>query len=263
MKKTVLIIFGLLFLISGCSDKSADNSISEGDYTNEDYLLVRVEADSVIEDFRFDNFGARDWICRVPNGPQAPHIDSVNYDSTTGWHVWEFSREDSIIQLAVVDSFRFTDINSQYQYHRDSTTDMFERRLNKDLHVERDRTRDGSEWTRTLQRNATWSGLADTVTSLNGDFSRYWVGEGELWSFEKTTDGEMVDILFHTDDLRRDRPAHPFDGTFEAWMVMDVLRGDRQVHIESHLIVTFFDGGFHARLERGDRFWEWTRYWRD
>ena len=125
MKKSILIILSLLFLIAGCGDKSADDRITEGEYGNEDYLLARVEADSVMEDFRRDNFGARDWICRLPDGPQAPNIDSVNYDSTTGWHVWSFERDDPIVQISVVDSFRFTDINSQYQYHRDSTTDIF------------------------------------------------------------------------------------------------------------------------------------------
>ena len=256
-----LILLGATFLVSGCSDNSTNGDLTEGDYSNEDFLLARAESDSVMQDIRLDNFGARDWICREPMGPHPPYPDSVIYDSTTGWHVFEFSRGDSIIQFTVIDSFRFTDLDSNYQRFRDSTTNIFERKLKKDFHAERGRIHDGTEWNRSLDRNAVWDGLADSVTSLNGDFNRYWSGESDWRDFEKTVDGEMTDILFHTDDLRPLRHAHPLDGAFEAWMVMDITLPRRQAHIEAHLTVTFFDGGYHARLERGDNWWEWTHYW--
>jgi hypothetical protein len=261
MKNTALIIFGLLFLLAGCSDKSTDDGLAEGDYSNEDFLLARAEADSVMDDIRVDNFGARDWICREPMGPHPPMPDSVSYDSTTGWHVWEFSRGDSIVQISVADSFKFTDLYSNYQRFRDSTTNIFERRLKRNLHAERGRINDGTEWNRNLERNTIWDGLADSVTSLNGDFYRYWSGESDWRDFEKTINGELTDILFHTRDLRPDHRAYPYDGTFEAWMVLDVTLPRRQAHIEAHLTVTFFDGGYHAYLQRGDRWWEWTHYW--
>ena len=258
---TGLIFIGAIFFISGCSDKSTDGQITEGDYTNEDYLLARAESDSVMEDIRLDNFGARDWICLEPMGPHHPMPDSISYDSTTGWHIFEFSRQDPIVQISVVDSFRFTDLNSEYQRFHDSTTNIFERRLKRDLHAERGRIDDATEWDRNMERNTIWDGLADSITTLNGDFSRHWSGESDWRDFEKTTNGEMTDILFHTEDLRSDYPAHPYDGTFEAWMVMDIVLPRREAHIEAHLIVTFFDGGYNAHLERGDNWWEWTHYW--
>jgi hypothetical protein len=265
LKKIMLIssviVLGTLFLISGCSDKSTDGAITEGDYSDEDFLLARAEADSTLEDIRIDNFGARDWICREPTGPEPPYMDSVTYDSLTGWHVWELLREDPIVQFSVIDSFRFTDLNSNYQRFCDSTTNVFERRLKKDFHAERGRIHNGTEWDRNLRRNTIWDGLADSVTTLNGDFNRYWSGESIWRDFEKTVDGEMTDIQFHTEDLRPLRYAHPFDGVFEAWMVMDMELPRRQAHIEAHLVVTFFEGGYHAYLERGNNWWEWTHYW--
>ena len=106
-----------------------------------------------------------------------------------------------------------------------------------------------------------WDGLADSTTTLNGDFDRYWNGQNDRRNFEKSVNGQMTDILFHTADFRRNHPAFPYDGAFEAWMVLDMTLPHRQAHIEAHLTVDFFDGGYHALLQRGENSREWTHYW--
>ena len=55
------------------------------------------------------------------------------------------------------------------------------------------------------------------------------------------------------------------DGVYQGSIktVSNVIISEKarvDAHIEAHLIVTFFDGGYHAHLERGDRFWDWTHY---
>lgn len=268
LKLLLLLSVGAIFLIAGCSDNSTDNAMTEGDYGDEDFSLARVEADSVVEDLQTDNFGAHDWMNwgrhegPFPPPPPEPYPDSIVYDSTSGWHVVSFSRENDLIQHSVVDSFRFTDLDSQYQIHPDSTTNIFERNLNKDFHAESGPMHPDREWDRTVERHTNWDGLAEDIVTLNGDFNRWWSGQSSNHVFEKTVDGEMTDIQFYRDDMIRPiRDAHPFDGDFEGWMVMDIELPERQAHIEAHLTVEFFEGGYHATLERGSNWWEWTHYW--
>jgi hypothetical protein len=103
--------------------------------------------------------------------------------------------------------------------------------------------------------------LADSVTTLNGDFTRHWAGENEHRTFERLVEGNAADVKFYTSDIKDGRPTHPFDGTFNASMTQDVVMAHRTAHIEATLIVTYFPDHYHARLESGDNFWEWDHYY--
>jgi hypothetical protein len=155
-----------------------------------------------------------------------------------------------------------TDINSQYQFRRDTTTNIFERRLKKSF-VQTARPESlGYFGTKTRERNTHWEGLADSVTTLNGNFTRHWAGQNNYRTFDRLITGSASDVKFYTSDLEDGRPTRPFDGNFNASLTLDIVTARRTAHIEGTLVVTYFPDHYHARLERGDNWWEWDHYYR-
>ncbi len=267
MRKNLIVFLTLLlaamFSIISCSDRSQNDNLIEGDYSNEDFTLARAEADSAMDEIRIDDNETGDWFLWGGGLYGAPEVDTVSYDSTTGWHLRSRQFEDDFIEASVVDSFRFTDLDSNYQPRRDLTTNIFERRLKKSFEYTSRPDTLYDHWLKTRERNMRWEGLADSVTTLNGDFHRRWEGELGRRGFRREIEGELTGIEFYTRDLMNGRPTYPFDGAFTASMVLDVETPRRQAHIEGTLTVTFYREGrqfcYHARLVRGDNWWEWDR----
>jgi hypothetical protein len=255
-----ILLLSLAVLFSACDKKTSQSASTEGAYDNEEFLLARADADTAVAELRYDDGEIGDWLLWSP-GRGTPGI--ADYDSASGWHFRNWEYENDFIEVASSDSFRLTDINSDYQRHRDSTTNVFDRRIKKRLVYapQSDSLRDN--WLRTRERNMIWSGLADSVTTLNGDFHRRWIGEARRLNFTREIEGTLDNIKFYTRDLHDGRPSYPFDGVFEADMVLDVETEHREVFVEAHLAVTFYREGdqfcYHARLERGDNWWEWDR----
>jgi len=252
----IFILCGMAFF-TACSDKSADNDMTEGDYNSEEFVLTRQDADSTVSEMNFDDEEVGDWVLWNPGG----HQDSVGYDSTTGWHVRARIFEGDYLDISVVDSFRFTDLGGTYQFRPDSTTNEFERRLKKYFLLTPHPDSQGTFWLKSRNRNTHWVGLTDSVTTLNGDFLRHWNGQSEYRNFERTVTGDLNDIQFYTDDIFDGRPTQPISGEFVGSIVQDVQTPYRQVHLEGSLTITFYmENGlhcYHARLERGNNWWEW------
>jgi hypothetical protein len=252
-----------LTLMAACSDKTSNSRLNEGDYNDEDFVLAREDADSALDEMRVDDRETGDWLVWRRGDDGWPDIDSVIYDSTSGWHYRQRQFNNDYIEISVADSFRFFDTNMNYQFRRDSTTNVFERRLKKYFELTPQPESLSTYWVRNRERNMLWEGLADSVTTLNGDFHRLWDGESRARSFSKLVEGDLTDISFYTADLEDDRPAYPFDGEFVSSMTLDIETPRRQAHIEGELTVTFYRDGdnfcYHARLERGDNWWEWDR----
>lgn len=261
MKSAVLWGLGLVILAAACDKKSIDNNLTEGNYESEEFLLAKQDADSTVIEMNADDQEVGDWLVWNPGLLASPNVDSVIYDSTGGWHLRSHTFQDEYIEIAVVDSFRLTDLNHEYQFRRDSTTNEFERRLTKSFTLDIRPESLGTYWVKQRSRNTHWVGLADSVTTLNGAFRRYWNGQSEYRSFEREVTGEFTDTQVYTADLLDGRPIYPFAGSFFGQLTMDVERPNRQVHIEGTLEVTFYPDHYHARLVRGENWWEWDHYY--
>jgi hypothetical protein len=261
---STVLSLGILVLFVGCSNKSTNNTSTEGNYSNEDFVYAKADADTTVAEMNVDDQEVRDWMIW---NPDPGSIDSVSYDSTSGWHLRARIFDGEHMQSAVIDSFRFTTLDSLYQFRHDSITNIFERRLKKSfMHTIRPDSM-GTHWLRTRERNMHWEGLADTVTTLNGDIQRQWEGQTEFRAFTRTVDGTFNAIKFYTSDLDNGHPTYPISGTFNATMVQDAQGPMRQIHLEGTLTVIFrMENGqhcYHARLVRGDNWWEWDHCFPD
>lgn len=263
--KVLISFLGTLAFLAACSDKSSMNALTEGDYNSEEFKLAKDDADSIMADMAIDDSESGEWLIWAPPTFAKPALDSVVYDSLSGWHQHALTFTDDYVAIAIIDSFRFTGLDSAYQAHWDSTTNVFERRLKKLFTLTPLPDSPGTFWTKSRTRNTHWQGLADTVTTLNGDFHRQWAGQSQGRSFTRDVQGELTDLKYYTADLRDLRPAHPFAGTLTSDLTLDVVRTYRQYHVEGTLTVTFrLENGnycYHARLVRGNNWWEWDFCW--
>jgi hypothetical protein len=255
-----LLAMGAFLIFWSCGSNSTKDNLTEGDYTSQDYQLAKEDADSTVVEMNIADDEVGGWVIWNPGDVR---VDTVSYDSTTGWHVRARAFDNDYLQTSVVDSFRFTNLSGQFQLSRDSTTNTFERRLKKNYILAEGRDSVGTHWVRTFERNATWVGLADTVTTLNGNFSHTWLGQTERRSFSRDVQGNLNNIQFYSADFGTGHRPHPFAGTANASVVMDVVTPNREVHLEGTLTITFrMENGqycYHARLVRGSNWWEWDR----
>jgi hypothetical protein len=262
MRKQTTFIFLLLagtFLIFwSCSNKSTSNNLTEGDNNAQDYQIAKEDVDTTMIDMNFDDLESAGWLNWNSGMSLA---DSVSYDSTSGWHLRTAIFDNRNFQTAVVDSFRFTDLGGNFQRHRDSTTNIFERHLKRSQILSANPDTSGTHWVRSFTRNTHWEGLADSVTTLNGNFSRHWDGQTEHRVFARSLEGTLSDLKFYTSDFGLGHRPHPFSGTANAAVLVDVEAPNRQVHLEGVLTITFrMENGqfcYHARLVRGTNWWEW------
>ncbi len=249
----------ILIMTAGCS-KSTKTGSTEGDPNDQGFILAKPDADSTAAELYTDivEDGASISPLIVLNGKIL--ADTVVYDTLTGWHIR--TRTDSLtwFQFALTDSFRFSDSNDQFTRLPDSLTDIFQRHFKKTFTFERHSGAD-TAWTKERRRNVRWEGLADSVTVLNGDFYRHWTGDNERRLFDRTVQGTLDSLKFHSADLFNHVYPHPFSGTLISNMVMDVQTPNRTVHLEGTLTITFYSDHYHARLVRGDNWWEWDHYY--
>lgn len=260
IKRTVLlgIMACGLFIFSGCSDDST--GMREGDPDDEAYLAAQANLDSSITEFNIDLIEAVDSLFTFNGNYKFCAPDTIYYDSTEGWHIrrWVWYMDDFLL-ISVIDSFRFRDINGDYQRCRDENTNEFERRLKKQISYSTG-TNDGTAWEKERIRNMYWVGLTDSLTTLNGDIYRYYNGSSAYRNFEHAVEGEFQDVVFQTFDIMDGRPTYPIDGIFEGSFSTDKQLPDRAVHIEGEFTVTFYFDHYHVHLVSGDNYWDWDVY---
>lgn len=257
MKKLTL-IFGMMFLAIvlgfNCSDNES-TGMNEGDSEDDAFVAAKANVDTSITEFDEDMIEAVDSIV----------LDIVNwgptdYDTTSGWHYRFRTFENNHWYRSVADSFRFTDTGGEYQYHPDSMTNQFERRMKKN-HTYDSGIENGPAWDKTRNRNMNWVGLAGSITTLNGDVYRHYWGQNFRRTFEHTMSCTFEDVLFETEDVLDHRPTHPFDGILEGNLVTDKQLPNRDVHIEAEFTVTFYPDHYHVHLVSGDSYWDWDVYY--
>ena len=256
---SVISLFGALIILSACSDKSTKSVMTPGDTTSTEYTLAREDVDSTMTDMALDMSEASVWLSRTP-GLLAVD-DSVGYDSVGGWHFFIRDYSDNHITIADADSFRLTALDGAYQRYRDTLTNIFERRLYRMREWWQNR---GDSTTYALThytRFMHWEGLADSVTTVNGNIRRLWHGQDARRLYNRDVLGSLTDVKLYTADLRNGAPYRPFSGTLTAVLVLDVTRPAGQYHIEGTLTITFFPDHYHVHLVRGDNYWDWDVYY--
>ena len=258
MKKRVFllsIIAVTMFVISGCSDSATD--ITQGDPEDEGYQVSKADVDTTMTEINEDLLEAVDSLMV---GGLAKLTKPVDYDTIDGWHVRSRTLQNDNWDKSVVDSFRFTDAEGEYQNHRDLTTHQFERRLKRNISY--DSGLDGGQvWDKERNRNMNWIGLTDTITTLNGDVYRHYYGQNYLRTFEHTTTGVIENVVFETDDIFDGRPTHPISGQLTGSIVTDKQLPNRDVHFEAEFTVTFYPDHYHVHLVSGNSYWDWDYYY--
>ncbi len=184
MRKSLIylmsLLAGTLIIIVSCSNKSTQPVVNSGNPSDPPLALAKNDANASVSEFASSAVEGSRWLRFNPGPFNMSFGDSVSYDSTSGWHVLTRSFTGPVRQFAVVDSFRFTALDGIFQFRGDSTTNIFELRLKKSSSVQPNSDLPGVQRSRSLEINTRWVGLADSVTTLNGDFHRHAEGSNQF-----------------------------------------------------------------------------------
>ncbi|MBD3170106.1 MAG: hypothetical protein GF307_11530 [candidate division Zixibacteria bacterium] len=252
-----LLMLGLTMIFAGCSENNGVDGNSNFD--NEGLSFARADADTAVTEFIDDSQDVSDWVVwdERPMGMG----DSVVFDTTDYWHIYIREYINGRIEHSVADSFRYADTEGNYQYWRDENTNQFERRLKREFHRDAWPETPGTSWDKSRSRNMLWVGLAEDVTTLNGDVHRYYHGQNSFREFTREFEGEFLEVKFNTEDLFNGRPTHPFEGTLAGSTWVDYEGQIREYHIEAEITVTFYPDHFHVIFRSGDNYFEWDHYY--
>ena len=256
---SVILVFGAIIIFSGCSNKSTKSSLTPGDTTSTEYQLAKEDVDSTMTDMSVDMNEASNWINLTPGQVVD---DSVGYDSTSGWHFVTRDFSDAHLNIADADSFRLTELDGTYRRHRDTLTNIFERRLYRFRQWWPTRGDSATYALTDYSRHMHWAGLADSITTVNGDMHRLWHGQNERRLYNRYVTGQLTNVELYTRDVRNGYPYRPFSGTFVGTLVLDVNRPAVQYHIEGSVTVTFYPDRYEVHLVRGNNYWDWIVYYR-
>jgi len=259
MRKTLLIMIALAVTGFGLNCGDDSTGPNEGDYSSDSYEQAKLNFDESMAEFNDDLSEAVDSLfAGFLTKPANP--DTVNYDSTDGWHIRSWQRMNEFLTHTVVDSFRFSDEEGEYQRFRDEYTDRFERRLKREFTYMPEG--DGfTSWQKTRNRNMDWIGLTETEVTLNGDLYRYYYGSNPQRLFEHEVAGDFNDVIYETADVFNGRPIHPLSGEFVGSFETFRALGFREVSIAGEFTVTFFADHYHVHLVSGDNYWDWDHYY--
>ncbi|MCP4580074.1 MAG: hypothetical protein GY839_00540 [candidate division Zixibacteria bacterium] len=247
----------VLIMMAGCDDDST--GMTEGDINDDAFLAGKANIDSSMTESNKDMIEAIDSLFGGGLAKVA-EPDSVDYDSSEGWHIRSWIRENDFLSHSVIDSFRFADAEGNYQRHRNDETDGFERRLKRNFSYD-----PGGEgfttWDKSRNRNMNWEGLTDSLVSLDGDIYRHYYADNTRRLFEHTLQGDFEEVVFETEDVLDGRPSHAIDGQFTGTFETDKVLPNREVHFAGEFTITFYPDHYHVHLVSGDNYWDWDVYY--
>jgi hypothetical protein len=106
-----------------------------------------------------------------------------------------------------------------------------------------------------------WEGLAESVTTVNGNMHRLWSGATDNRTYNRDVVAALENVKLYTSDLRDGPPNFPFSGTLIAQMTLNKQTPNRQVHVDATLTITFYPDHYHAHLVRGNNYWDWDHFY--
>ncbi len=260
MKKTAiylgLAISAMILILAACSDKSANNAKTEGDYNDPAFLQAKSFADYYVD----TTFSATQIAMGYRNfdgtGPLSVAGDSLNivYNPDLCWWMIYISSDTTGFHLLVTDSVKFVDVLSACQQFPDSvTTDQID--YYAYMEVALDDTL--SSFDISGYQRANISGFQTDQIVINGTSATQMGMTINLTTYDIAYSASVTDLTFLTADVVADTAVYPLSGGMEINMAMAVVSVQGGASYNWYLVITFGTTGYHAYAESGDNYWEW------
>lgn len=262
-KLSIIALIPLLALgFVGCSKNSSQpTGLTPGDDSDQTFLKAQATTDDFSEQYIESMNEALNYIYFSGSLLRPADTSFITYDDETSWWVVVVDRLDdsTFVPFYLVDSVRFS-AGVNYQQYPDETTTTIDYRYWADFHPEagQDTALDIYSHDECLLDGFT----GDTIV-VNG--STDYSVEGSIGNVEVeySLTGEAEDVKYLR-MLINDDGTHPIAGRLSLTVTIHTsgeLGDFPATNATWSLVLTFDDEGYHARLESGQNYWEWSRPW--
>lgn len=262
MKSRLFCLFAmalaLTFAFIACSDNSTEPPLTEGDYENPNYQTARVYTEMIVDSLFQDADQASDYINFDGSAPMRAY-DSllISFDETTcWWHLYlDYSDDSTNSTLLFVDSLKFQDVDGCQQFPDSFTTTSIEYRAILDIDI----VADSGTFLANANENLILEGIQEDTCVINASAATNLSVASTLYEFAYDYSGSMDDIKFLTQELMYDENPRPVAGTLN--LDLTIYGSNQQGSGSWHwtITITFNEGGYHARAENGENYWEWDK----
>jgi hypothetical protein len=258
MKKIAFLLFSLFTALAlvfvACSDNATEPELTEGDYQDPNYQTARMITESIVDTLFMEADAASDFINFDGSEPmQASDSLLITFDEETcWWHIY-VGADTTNASLLFVDSLKFQDAEGCQMFPDSFTTTSIEYRAYLDI----DLISDSATIVATANENLLLEGIQDDTCVINATAASNLELASSLYEISYDYSGALDDIKFLTLELMNEEDPRPVAGT----MILNlIIFGSNQQGSGSWnwaVIITFNEGGYHARAESGENYWEW------
>lgn len=255
-------LFGLLvFMLAlsvayiGCSDKSSEPELTEGDYNDPNYEMARATADSIVVAFFQEADEASDFIGFDGSGPMSPAAESllITFDEETcWWHIY-FGADTTGGSMIFIDSLKFQDAEGCQQFPDSLTTTSIEYRAYLDIEL----ISDSLTIVGTGNENLLLEGIQEDTCVINATAENSAEIVSALYEAGYNYSGTLDDVKFLTLELMYEEEPRPVAGMMILSLTIYGLGQQGSGSWSWTVTITFNEGGYHARAETGENYWEW------
>jgi hypothetical protein len=179
----------------------------------------------------------------------------ITFDEVTcWWHLYlDLSSDTTNSSLLFVDSLKFQDSEGCQQFPDSLTTTSIEYRAFLDISI----VADSGTFIGTANENLLLEGIQEDTCVLIATAESNLEVTSSLYEFAYDYSGVLDDIKFLTLDLMYEENPRPVAGTMYLNLTVYGSNQQGSGNWTWSVIITFNEGGYHARAESGENYWEW------
>jgi len=250
------LLLALTFAFIACSDNSTDNNLTEGDYNDPNYERAQATTENIVNSFFEDADATSDYIGFNGSEPmQACDSLLITFDQETcWWHLYlDLGSDTSNSGMLIVDSVKFQDAQGCQQFPDSFTTTSIEYRALLDIDI----VADSGTFMENASENILLEGIQEDTCVINATAVCEMDIIANLYELAYDYEGAMDDIKFLTQELMYEENPRPVAGTL--YLDLTIYGSNQQGSGSWHwsITITFGEGGYHARAESGENYWEW------
>jgi len=250
------LMLALTFSFFACSDNSTDNNLTEGDYNDPNYQAARTNTEMIVNSFLQEADQTSDYIGFDGSEPMqaCDSLSIVFDDATCWWHLYlDYSDDSTNSTLLFIDSLKFQDAEGCQQFPDSFTTTSIEYRAFLDI----DAVADSGTFIVNANENFLLEGIQEDTCVINAAANSNMDIASGLYEATLDYTGILDEIKFLTQELMYEENPRPVAGTL--YLDLTVYGSNQQGSGSWHwsVTITFNEGGYHARAESGENYWEW------
>ena len=249
-----IITLCLSVFLLGCSDNSTENNLTEGDYQDPNYQSARSITEGIVDSVFLMAEATSNYIDFNGSAPmQATDSLLITFDEETCWWHLYLGADTTGASLLFIDSLKFEDVEGCQQFPDSMTTTSIEYRAFIDI----DMTADSATIAATAHENLLLEGIQEDTCVFDATASSFLELVSGLYDITYDYSAYLDNVKFLTEELMNDQEPRPVSGSMALSLTLFGTYQQNSGSWNWNITITFNEGGYHARAESGENYWEW------